>query len=378
MKTEQRSWSREEGWSSDTTSGTLKSAQLVLLFGHPSNLKNESLFKEIRLSYPDAYILSGSTAGEILKTRVYDDSLAATAIWFESTVIKPAHLNIEDRKDSLSLGEELVDTLDHEGLHHVFVLADGLNVNGSQLVKGMMKHLPEAVKVTGGLTGDGGKFKETLVGANQIPESKNVVALGFYGTRLKIHYGSISGFKPFGPLRKVTRSENNILYELDGEPALERYKKYLGDRYKDFPTNCFYFPIYYQTSNMEKGLVRTILGFDEKVGSITFAGDLEEGSTARLMKTNTDNLVSGAEEAAKACQSTGASSPDVAILMSCVGRKIIMKQRVEEEIEAVEEIFGPQTSLTGFYSYGEIAPIEDSMYSHLHNQTMSITTFSET
>ena len=116
---------------------------------------------------------------------------------------------------------------------------------------------------------------------------------------------------------------------------------------------------------------------DEKTGSMTFAGDLEQGGTARLMKTNIDNLVHGAEGAAKACQSAGAASPGVAILMSCIGRKIIMKQRVEEEIEAVEEIFGPQTTLTGFYSYGEIAPIENSMEPHLHNQTMSITTFSE-
>jgi hypothetical protein len=378
MKTEQRSWSREKGWSGNTMSETLKEAQLVLLFGHPVNLKNENLFEEIRQSYPHAYILSGSTAGEILKTRVYDDSLVATAIWFENTTLKPAHLKINSRENSLSIGEELMRILDQKELCHVFVLADGLNVNGAELVKGIGKHLPPGVKVTGGLTGDGGNFKEPLVGANQIPESKMVIALGFYGTRLKIHCGSISGFKPFGPIRRITRSENNILYELDGEPALELYKKYLGDRVQDLPTQCFYFPLYYQTSEMENGIVRTILGVDEKTGSMTFAGDLEQGGTARLMKTNIDNLVSGAEEAAKACLNAGASSPSVAILMSCIGRKIIMKQRVEEEIEAVEEIFGPQTSLTGFYSYGEIAPIEESIFLHLHNQTMSITTFSET
>ncbi|MBT3922558.1 MAG: hypothetical protein HOF21_08280 [Nitrospina sp.] len=377
MKTEQMLWSQKEDWSGDINSGALKDAQLVLLFGPPSNLKNETLFKKIRQAYPHAYILSGSTAGEILKTHVYDNSLVATAIQFENTVVKSAHLEIKNRKDSLSIGEKLVRALDQEGLCHIFVLADGLNVNGSELVKGMMNHLPEQIGITGGLAGDGGEFKETLVGANQIPENNNVVALGFYGTRLKVHCGSVSGFKAFGPERKITRSENNILYELDGEPALGLYKKYLGNRIKDLPTQCFYFPLYYQTSKMEKGVVRTILGMDEKTGSMTFAGDLEQGGTARLMKTNVDNLVSGAEEAAKVCRDSGASSPGMAILMSCIGRKIIMKQRVEEEIEAVEEIFGPQTSLTGFYSYGEIAPIEIPMHSHLHNQTMSITTFTE-
>ena len=205
-------------------------------------MKNESLFKEIRQSYPNAYILSGSTAGEILKTRVYDDSLVATAIWFENTVLKPTHLKIKDRKDSLSIGEELVNTLDHEELCHVFVLADGLNVNGTELIKGMVKHLPEGVKVTGGLTGDGGEFKETLTGANQMPESKNVVALGFYGTRLKVHCDSMSGFEPFGPERKITRSENNILYELDGEPAFGLYKNILGTAFKICPPSVSIFP----------------------------------------------------------------------------------------------------------------------------------------
>jgi hypothetical protein len=377
MKTEQRFWSCEEGWSEDTSSETLKDAQLVLLFGHPSNLKNESLFKNIRQSYPNAYILSGSTAGEIFKTRVYDNSLVVTAIWFESTTIKPAHLKIKDRKDSSLIGEELVRSFDPEGLSHVFVLADGLNVNGSELVKGITKHLPEGVGVTGGLVADGENFKETLIGADQISKSKNVVALGFYGTRLKIHYGSISGFEPFGPEREITRAEGNILYELDGEPALGLYKKYLGDRLQDLPTQCFYFPLYYYTYKMEKGIVRTILGVDERSGNMTIAGDLEQGGTVRLMKTNIDNLVKGAKDAARTCMNTGDSSPELAILMSCVGRKIIMKQRVEEEIEAIEEILGPQTDLTGFYSYGEIAPIGNSMSPHLHNQTMSITTFSE-
>ncbi len=349
----------------------------MLLFGHPSALKNESLFKEIRQSYPSAYILSGSTAGEILKSRVYDDSLVATAIWFESSTLKSIHLKLQDRKDSLSVGEELAQALDHEGLRHIFILADGLNVNGTELVRGMVKHVPEGVKITGGLTGDGESFNETLVGANQMPENRFAVALGFYGSRLQVNCGSVSGFKPFGPERKVTRSENNILYELDGEPALELYKKYLGNHLHDLATQCFYFPLFYQTEKMKNGIVRTILGVDEKNGSMTFAGDIKQGGSTRLMKTNIDNLVSGAEEAAKLCLKTESPSPDMAILMSCVGRKIIMKQRVEEEIDAIKEVFGPKTALTGFYSYGEIAPLENSTSSHLHNQTMSITTFSE-
>jgi len=317
-----------------------------------------------------------SSAGEICGSEVHENSLTTTAVFFEHTTLASAHSKIESKK-SFSVGEDLVRSLPQEGLRHVFVLADGLNTNGTELIKGMSKHLPKGTTITGGLAGDNGKFIETLVASNNFPENKNIAAIGFYGSRFKIGYGSKSGFAPFGPERIITRSESNVLYELDGEAALELHKKYLGEQIKDFTTQCFHFPLWYKTKDMDDGVVRTILGFDEEVGSLTFAGDVSVGGFVRLMKANIDNLVSGAEEAAQNCAIQENEKPELAILVSCVGRKIVMKQRVEEEIEVVHAVFSPETTLTGFYSYGEIAPFGDLKDPHLHNQTMSITTFSE-
>ncbi len=376
MKIEQRHWTEKDHWNSDLSKTDVKEAQLVLIFGSPSHIQNKTLFDEIRKSYPKAYILGGSTAGEICGTRVYENSLSVTAIFFEHTTLASTHSNICN-EDSYTVGEKLIRTLSHEGLRHIFVLADGLNTHGTELINGMSKHLPEGVSITGGLTADDGGFIETLVAANQFPKTRNIVALGFYGSRFKIGYGSGSGFAPFGPERVITRAKNNVLYELDGEPIFELYKKYLGEKIKDFPTQCFHFPLWYKTRQMDEGIVRTILGFDEKAGSLTFAGDISIGSSARLMKANIDNLVTGAEEAAKNCIPQKNEIPELAILVSCVGRKIVMKQRVEEEIEIVHDVFSPETTLAGFYSYGEIAPFGNLKSPHLHNQTMSITTFSE-
>lgn len=168
------------------------------------------------------------------------------------------------------------------------------------------------------------------------------------------------------------------MYELDGEPALDLYKKYLGDQAVELPSSAFNFPLSYRTEEMDAGIVRTVVGIDEKQNGVIFAGDVSEGGFARLMKFNFERLVQAANDAARNClDSERASSTELALVFSCVGRKIVMKQRVEEEVETIRAVLGEKATLAGFYSYGEISPFHHSGICRLHNQTMSITTFFE-
>ena len=258
------------------------------------------------------------------------------------------------------------------------MFSDGLSVNGSDLVAGLTKHLPAHVSVTGGLSGDGTRFQETLVFCDGEPRRNVVVAVGFYGTRLTVGYGSAGGWDPFGPERLITRSKGNILYELDGKSALELYRTYLGEHAKGLPATGLLFPLSIRTKQSETAVVRTILSTNDSAQSMTFAGDVPEGAYAHFMKANFDRLIDGAAGAAKTSfEAAGSASPDLAVLVSCVGRKLVLKQRAEEEVEAVREILGERTIVTGFYSYGEIAPFVPGARCDLHNQTMTITTFSE-
>jgi hypothetical protein len=285
---------------------------------------------------------------------------------------------LSDVKGSFQAGEQLAASLDQDGLVHVLVISDGNEVNGSDLVRGLVKHLPSGVAVTGGLAGDGARFEQTLVFLDDAPEEGKIAALGFYGTRLKVGYGSLGGWDPFGPERLITRSAGNVLYELDGQSALELYKRYLGEYAADLPASGLLFPLSLRAKEGETGLVRTILSVSEQDQSMTFAGDVPEGTFARFMKANFERLIDGAIGAAQTSyQIIGSSSPDLAILISCVGRKLVLKQRTEEEVEGVRDILGERTILTGFYSYGEIAPFIPSAACELHNQTMTITTFLE-
>jgi len=387
MKTEQRRWTQQCGWIPESSGPLAQSAQLVLVFGATTALRDSRLLESIRTFYPAAHIFGCSTAGEICGAQVSDDSLVATAIHFEHTQVRIADVRPDASADSQQAGEFLAQALPHsigaggsgteQKLAHVLVLSDGLSVNGSDLVRGLTKNLPVGVSVTGGLAGDGGRFSETMVFRGGVPEKGAVAAVGLYGSRLKVGFSALGGWDPFGPERLVTRAKGNVLFELDGRPALGLYKQYLGEHAKGLPATGLLFPLSVWTKPGETPLVRTILAVDEQQQSMTFAGDVPQGAHARLTKANVERLIDGAICAARASRPAGAVPPELAILISCVGRKLVLKQRVEEEVEGVRSILGEQAVLTGFYSYGEIAPFSLGERSALHNQTMTITTFAE-
>ncbi len=353
-------------------------AQLVIVFAVPTLLRESQTWTRLHRFWPQAMVVAGSTAGEIYGARVHDDTLTATAITFERTTVRCARIDLTETKSSVEAGRELAEQLLAPDLAHVFVLSDGLKVNGSELVSGLTTRLPSRVAVTGGLCGDGSRFERTYVCLDEFTERESVVGLGFYGSHLRVGYGSLGGWDPFGPERKVTRSAGNVLYELDGSPALDLYEQYLGEHAAGLPASGLLFPLTVRQNRDEPGVVRTILAVSREDRSLTFAGDVPTGHFARLMRANFDRLLDGASGAAQTSyEAIGSSTPDLAILISCVGRKLVLKQRVEEEVEAVQRVLGQRTKLTGFYSYGEISPFSPAARCELHNQTMTITTFSE-
>jgi hypothetical protein len=377
LQIEQSRWTPPKGWE-PCAPGLLDGAQLALVFGSPGALKRDDLRRQVSAAYPSAWSFGCSTAGDIFGTQVSDDSLVVTAVRFERTRIEGCATSIAGPEDSLAAGERLARLLEVDGLVHVLVLSDGLHVNGSKLVEGLSRNLPKDVTVTGGLSGDGPRFKETLVIGGGDPEPSTIAALGLYGTDLRIGYASLGGWDPFGPERLITRSTGNVLYELDGRSALDLYKTYLGPHASDLPASGLLFPLSLRAREGETPVVRTILSVDEEQSSMTFAGDVPTGSYSRFMKANFDRLIDGAIGAARTSyEAVGSVSPDLALLVSCVGRKLVLAQRVEEEVEGVRDVLGESTVLAGFYSYGEISPFTPDARCELHNQTMTITTLSE-
>lgn len=378
MKIQQYSWFPDSGWDPDITAHSSFTPQLVLVFGGREQLIAGDVKESLTHKFPGAYILYSSTAGEIQENFVRDNSLAVTAIQFEKTTIRTATSDFESAGGRFEAGVEIANQLLAPDLKLVFVLSDGQNVNGSELVNGLNFALPGEVPVTGGLAGDGTAFSSTIVGlGTELAEGK-VVAIGLYGESLKVGFGSQGGWDPFGPDRVVTESDKNVLFQLDGKSALELYKLYLGEYAAELPGSGLRFPLLVKGENGQQSVVRTILNVDEQSQSLIFAGDILEGKTVRLMRANYDKLVDGAHNAAMtALEILGAREPELAILVSCVGRKIILGQRIEEEVEEVREVVGNGAFVTGFYSYGEICPTNHLQSCSLHNQSMTITMLAE-
>ncbi|QLI81447.1 FIST C-terminal domain-containing protein [Chitinibacter fontanus] len=350
----------------------------VLVFSGISLLENPVFYAQLRQAFPDSVLLGCSTAGEISGKGVEDASALITTINWSFGKPTLASTQLANMEDSEAAGLRLGQQLAGLELAGVLVLGQGVNINGSALITGLVSQLGSQLPIIGGLAGDGGAFKQTCVLNNEGVSEQTVVALGL-PAGIKVGHGSYGGWKPFGPARKVTRCVGNVLYELDGESALDIYKRYLGDYAAQLPSSGLLFPFeMLGQDHSEMGLVRTILGVDEAAGSLILAGDIVQDGYLRLMHASNDALIDGAEVAANHAHAMLADTDSsLAILVSCVGRKLVMGGRVEEEVEAVADVLGQGATLTGFYSYGEISPFVNSTDCKLHNQTMTISVLRE-
>jgi len=362
------------GWWPSLDSSLDGEGTLVLCFSDLPDGRVEIPLEKLKTAFPRAVLAGCSTAGQIHQQHYYEQGASAAVIRFHRSRLQLSLVNLSDHEDCQAAGEALAKSLDAPDLAGVLVLSEGLEVNGSALMAGVNQVFGGKVPVTGGLAADGTRFRRTWVlGAGERAPG-HVCAVGFHGDSLEVGHGSFGGWDMLGPERLVTRSEGNRLFELDGQPALALYKKYLGEMAAELPASGLLFPLALRRQEEDQEpTVRTILAVDEASQSITFAGDIPQDSYVQLMYANFDRLVQGAGRALEGFDATEVGErPLVCLAVSCVGRRLILGQRIEEEIEALSERLPAQTRLFGFYSYGELSPLA-SGHCDLHNQTMTVT-----
>ncbi|WP_035383683.1 FIST N-terminal domain-containing protein [Ferriphaselus sp. R-1] len=369
MQYGQLRWTDSNGWQGEV----LAEANVVFVFADHPFFQTEACYAQLRDRFPSAHIVGCSSSGSVLGTEISDGDVVATAVKLERGRVELVVSDFPAGGDVRAVGATLIAQLKADDLRHAFVISDGLQVNGSELAKGLNS---ASVAVTGGLAGDGTRFGATWVMADAPATQGRIAALGLYGD-LRVRSGCFAGWQEFGAERVVTKSVGNVVYEIDGEPALTLYKKYLGDQAAGLPGSGLRFPLSVQESKADRALIRTLLAVDEAAQSLTFAGDVPQGYLCKLMRTNLDSLIDNAGMAAEAAQADQADATGVCLVVSCVGRRLVLGQLTEDELEIVRETLGENTAITGFYSYGELAPFSDILQCQLHNQTMTLTTLYE-
>jgi hypothetical protein len=365
-------------WKGDESSINPAKCQLVFAFGSSDQLLLPENLDPIRSAYPNADLVTASTAGEIIRDGVYDNSIVATAIELEQSTLKCVKTHISEHVSSFDAGLFLKEQLQSDDLSGIFIISDGLMVEGSELVRGFNHENTKNIPITGGLAGDGARFQNTYTSLNEAPGKGNIIAVGFYGDHMHIGHGSLGGWDEFGYERTITRSDKNVLFEVDEEKALDLYKRYLGSFAEQLPGSALMFPLSMRVPGADKYLIRTILATDDNANAMIFAGNMPQGNTVRMMRGDIQKLIRASATAAKdSVESLKNRKPQLTLMLSCVGRKIIMDKKVEEEVLAAEEILDGDCAVAGFYTYGGLSPFGVGTPCELHNQTMTITTFSE-
>lgn len=376
MKLATLRYTASKGW--EAPFPALDSPQtLVMVFGAASFLNRPDPLRDLIRAYPTSHIMGCSTAGEISGTEITDESLVVAVARFSATTLASVSHPIRDASASFQAGVDIAEQLANPSLRGVIVLSEGIIVNGTRLVAGMNSVLPPSVIITGGLAGDGPRFERTWIIKDGSPHSGYVSAVGLYGDHVQIGHGSKGGWDTYDLEYRITKSKDNVLYEIDGKPALQLYKEYLKERAAELPASALLFPLALRAKAGDtKQIVRTVLGVDEAAQSMTFAGDMPEGYLAQFMRANFDRLIQGAAGAALMTQASTNRTPTLMVAISCVGRRLVLKERSYEELEMVFNILPDFAKQIGFYSYGEISPYASGVC-ELHNQTMTLTAISE-
>lgn len=353
------------------------SSSVVFYFFDKRLSRANDPYEIMRRRFPTSLLCGCSSSGPILDDDIYPDAITGMALSFDKTIVRGAQVSCLHQEDSFEAGKAIVEKLIDKDLRHIFAITDGMTVHGTQFINGANSALPNGVRITGGMASDGFEFKRTTAGINARPEQGQVCAIGFYGRDLEVGSGAEGGWDKFGLERVVTKSQGNILFELDGQPALDLYKEYLGPDADKLPGSGLLFPLAIRNGKDSESIVRTIDLVDENTKALRFTGDIPQGWLAQFMKGNFAHLVEGAGTAARKARAMIHGQNGVALVVSCLGRQLLLGHHTGDELHAIKSALGENIPAVGFYSNGEYSDQKENGFCVMHNQTMTLTVFHE-
>jgi hypothetical protein len=368
-----------------------KTPDILIVFASPKFVHPE-LLEGITKIFGDVPMVGGTTAGEISSNGFSTDSVVIMAIISEELEFCTAiseHMSINEKQCARTLAETLKETVTFDNALSLIVFPNGMGGDGVKVITGLNEILNNTVEIVGGCCGDDENFTNSFQYCDGKVYEDAIAGLLIKGdsSKFKTGIGVRSGFESIGNKMYCTASEGNVLKQIDNEPALDIYTELLGEeRSKRFPEVCLEYPfglideeISFFSGETEQKYFQLRCGFsvDYSEKTITLSGSVPDGSALTLTTGTRNDLIDGAKQAVQQASTclTGCE-PVLLIIFSCVGRKVVLGRRVVEETLTVNSVFGNTVPGIGFYTYGEIGPInklEKSLSAtKFHNETFVI------
>ncbi|MBU1087759.1 MAG: FIST C-terminal domain-containing protein [Candidatus Omnitrophica bacterium] len=355
---------------------------LVFVFAS-SRFDHQQLIRGIKSIISDCPLVGCTTAGEI--TSLGPDKKSVVVMVIESNTLYAAvGLGKNLSKDSRRAGQEAAhDTLvkTRQGLtrHAFMMLSDGLKGNGVDIIRGVQEVLGTSFPIVGGSAADDFLFSNTFQYYDENVYQDSVCGILFSGD-ISIGIGARHGWYPLGKPRIVTAAEHNIIKKLDGKPAARIYEDYFGKRVADLQNEpmarmSVMYPLGMSIPEEEECIIRNAMKVDAE-GSLVCAGEVPKGSEIRVMMGSKETALKAAQKAAEiALGALRKKKASLVFVFDSVSRERLFGLKSKEEIEVVQKIFGPQTPIVGFYTYGEQAPLGATInlgQTFFHNETIVV------
>ncbi len=277
-----------------------------------------------------------------------------------------------------SLGEKLLNGFTGSHRNLGIILSDGMIKEESVFIQGIQERLGSSFPLIGGSASDNLSFSKTYTYFNQ--EITNDSACGIIlGGKMSFGWGTKHGWKPLGKPRQVTRSQANIVYEIDGEPAAKIYQDYLAVDIEQLKNGLrrisIFYPIGIRLSGEKEYLLRNVHSINEE-GALAFQGNVPQDSQIRLMIGTKESCLAAAAEALEEVKSrVSGKKINFALIFDSVSRYILMGRNAKDELEVIKNSLGQDTPFFGLYTLGEQAPLGADNYfgrTYFHNQTITV------
>lgn len=347
------------------------SKMLIQLFCAKNDLENitklHDFFKE---NFPKSHLIGSSTDGILEGNKVYFDSRNVVSFTeFASSRLKTHLTEHEDNfNNSYESGTVIAKALVDADTKVIISFADGISTNGEEYVNGISSVSPDVV-LSGGLAGDNGVLEKTYIFNKEKIISEGAVGVSVSSEHLNVSTSYSFDWMPIGKQMRVTKSIKNRVYEIDNIPVVDIYAKYMGHELAHgLPHVGIEFPLIFKKDGVSVGRA-VLLKHDD--GSLTFAGNVAEGTLVRFGVGSIENILNNSDYNTRKILDSMHYKSEAVFIYSCMARRRFMGEHIQEELGMLSHV----GDITGFFTYGEFYHANKT--NQLLNETMTVLTLSE-